>query len=351
MSEQGQLANAGDIVRTTCASGWVLTESLIAIAFVSAVRASGGSGTATCLSEQYPPANAGGSDKRATVKRCPTCNKTFTDRNLSFCIDDGTPLVPVVDPPDEVTLVLPSAGEAASRSAGPSTAGGEGSVAPYQPPGTYAPPGFAPPKRRVWPWILGLLLLIVLVIVGMGIVAWFYFQPLKYITANTNISNTNANVDRGDNGNWNLNNSNSNSTDENQNVNDNSDAAEATPAPTDEAAVLADLTNLEHEWTVANINADKTKLNRILADDYVGTSEEGRSEGKAEYLRTIKRNTTIQKWVFEDLKVSLKGDRATLTGILRLKIQNQDVAYRFVDKFVWRDGRWQATGSEVTPLK
>lgn len=284
------------------------------------------------------------------MKRCPTCNKTFADRNLSFCIDDGTPLVPVPvdDPSDEVTVVSPSAGGAASRSAESSTAGSEGIVPPYQPPGTYAPPGVPTPKRRVWPWILGLLLLLVLVIVGMGTVAWFYFQPVRHITANTNTSNINANADRADNANWNLNNSNSNSSGGNQNVNDNSDAAEATPAPTDDAAVLADLTNLEHEWTVANINADKKKLNRILADDYVGSSAEGRSQGKAEYLKTIERDTTIEKWEFDDLKVSLKGDRATLTGIIHLKIKTQDVAYRFVDKFVWRDGRWQATGSEVT---
>jgi len=285
------------------------------------------------------------------VKRCPTCNKTFTDRNLSFCIDDGTPLVPVNDPSDEVTVVSPSAGDAANRSAGPSSGVEEEIVPPYQPPGSYGPPGVPPGKRRLWPWILGLLLLLLIVIVGMGTVAWFYFQPLKHVTANTNTSDTNANVNRGDNTNWNLNNSNSNSTGDNQNLNDNSDQSETTSAPTDEAAVLADLTSLEHEWTVANLNADKKKLNQILADDYVGTSAGGRSQGKADYLRTIERDTTTEKWEFEDLKVSLKGDRATLSGILRLRVQNRDVAFQFVDRFVWRDGRWQATASEVKELE
>jgi len=47
--------------------------------------------------------------------------------------------------------------------------------------------------------------------------------------------------------------------------------------------VLQDLTDLEHEWTVANINADKKKLDRILADDYVGASADGTPQGKAEY--------------------------------------------------------------------
>lgn len=283
------------------------------------------------------------------MKRCPTCNKTFTDRNLSFCIDDGTPLVPVEDPPDELTVVSPSASESDyqpdSRSGGPSSAGDEGTVPPYQPPGSHIPPGSPPAKRKAWPWILGLLFLLLLVVGGMGAAAWFYFQPLKYVTANTNTSNTNTNVDSGNNTNSNSN----NSTTGNQNANNDSDSLDST-APTDEAVVLADLTNLEHEWTVANINADKKKLNRILADDYVGTTE-GRAQGKADYLRTVTRDDRIQKWEFDDLKVSLKGDRATLTGILRLKLQDGDAAYRFVDKFVWRDGRWQATSSEVTEVK
>jgi ketosteroid isomerase-like protein len=258
--------------------------------------------------------------------------------------------VPVDDPPDEFTAVSPSARESESRLEGSPTANGEETAPPYQPPGTYAPPGVPPAKRSVWPWILGLLLLLLLVIGGIGAGAWFYFQPLKYVTANTNTSNTNANVDRSD-INSNSNNSNSGSPVGNQNVNDNSDASENAPPPADESVVLADLTNLEHEWTVANINADKQKLNRILADDYVGVSAEGKAQAKAEYLRTVTRDTTVQKWEFDDLKVNLKGDRATLTGILRLRIQDQDVMYRFVDKFVWRDGRWQATGSEVELVK
>jgi hypothetical protein len=279
------------------------------------------------------------------MKHCPTCNKTFTDRNLSFCVDDGTPLVPVEDPPDESTVVSPSARESEGWSGGPSA--GEDPVPAYQPPGSQIPPGFPPPKRKVWPWVLGLLFLFFILVVAMGTAAWFYFQPLKSVNANLNTSNTNTNIDRGDNANRNSN----NSTNQNEsNANNNQEGSDNTPPPTDEAAVLADLTNLEHEWTVANINADKKKLNRILADDYVGVSD-GKAQGKADYLRTVTRDDRIQKWEFDDLKVSLKGDRATLTGILRLKLQDGDDTYRFVDKFVWRDGRWQATSSEVTQLK
>jgi GTPase len=88
-------------------------------------------------------------------------------------------------------------------------------------------------------------------------------------------------------------------------------------------------------------------LDYILADDYVGTASDGRSQGKAEYIKTIERDTVIEKWNFEDLNVSLRGDRATLTGRIRIQARGQEVVYSFTDKFVWRDGRWQAVGSVV----
>src|SRR2546423_15006036 len=33
------------------------------------------------------------------MKRCPTCNRTYTDDALSFCLDDGGPLLTVSDEP------------------------------------------------------------------------------------------------------------------------------------------------------------------------------------------------------------------------------------------------------------
>jgi type II secretory pathway pseudopilin PulG len=283
------------------------------------------------------------------VKRCPTCNKTFTDQNLSFCIDDGTPLLreaEVLDSAgDEETIVSPAAGSP-DRSARPSESS-------YQPPGGYVPPGTSssePGKRKAWPWVVGLLVLALLVLAGLGIAA-ATFIPSLLRASNANTGNQNANVNQGD-ANANLN-ANSNAENSNQAANDNSDVAETAP-PTSESDVLTTLTDVEHEWTVANINADKKKLSRILADDYVGTTSDGKTQGKADYLRTIKRDTVIQRWEFDELKVSLKGDRASLTGVLRVDALNEQreiepLAFRFTDKFVWRDNRWQAVSSEVTP--
>lgn len=275
------------------------------------------------------------------MKRCPTCNKTFTDRNLSFCIDDGTPLIEVEFPADEVTQVSPSPGQ------GSSGGSGNQNLPAYLPPRAYAPAGTPPPqaKRKVWPWVLGILALLLLLVAGMGIAA-VYFLPGMIREATNDNSIVNRNDNRTD-----RSNSNRNSNTLQKNANDNSTVNESAPPPTDEQQVLVQLRELEHEWTVANINADKKKLDRILADDYVGEDPEGKTHGKAEYIRTIERDTSIQKWDFEDLKVELNGDRASLSGILRLQVDDKPAAFRFTDKFVWRDGRWQAVGSEVTLLK
>ena len=280
------------------------------------------------------------------MKRCPTCSKTFTDQNLSFCIDDGTPLVAVPDAADETTVVSPTT-EKSSASAETEPYVPRDWQREYQPPGSFEPPG---KKRRVWPWALAIVGALLMGIVGLGI-ALKVMAP-RIFSSRANANNSNVRTIERSNSNANTNsvaNANTNANNDDASANENADVSEdeLAPPPTDTAEVLSDLTSIEHEWTVANINADKRKLDYILADDYVGTSTDNKSQGKAEYLRTATPDTMIEKWDFEDLQVALRGDRATLTGKLRLRVQGQEVVYSFIDKFVWRDARWQAVGSKV----
>ena len=284
------------------------------------------------------------------MKSCPTCNQTFTDPNLIFCVDDGTPLVSVAAPADETTVVSPSAGDNVRIPPPPPTEVYK--PRDWQAP-DYQPPGFqtstaAPTRKKVWPWVVGILAVLVIGVIGIGI-ALAILIPNMVRTSNKNRSN--PSVERSGDPNSNLNSSAPTSQSNNENSGPALDDDNATPPPTDKEVVLATLRDLEHEWEVANINADKQKLDRILADDYVGKSAEGKIHGKAEYLRTIKRDTTIQKWDFEDLNVTLAGDRATLDGVVRFQLRDQEAAFRFTDKFVWREGRWQAVGSEISRIE
>src|ERR1700675_2401544 len=102
------------------------------------------------------------------MKRCPTCNRTFTDQTLSFCTEDGTPLVqseaPSQDP--EATIVMPSSKDSSSSEtvvtgSAQGTRDNDWSAPAYQPPGQFGPPpGVA--KRRVWPWVVGIVVLLLI---------------------------------------------------------------------------------------------------------------------------------------------------------------------------------------------
>jgi len=275
------------------------------------------------------------------MKRCPTCNKTYTEENLSFCIVDGTPLTEIVEE-DESTVVSARNSEQSHDQ----ERRDDWDAVAYKPPGAYVPPGGSGGSRRVWPWVLGVVSVLVLGLMGLAIAAILLVPRVIQSAKRQATTESNENLQNNENENSNSAAATNSETNKNANTGTESEKENA-PAPTDKEQVLAQLTDLENEWTVANINADKRKLDQILADDYVGQAAEGGTEGKAQYLRTIKRDTTVQKWEFEDLKVALHGDRATLIGRVKLHTDQGDVSYRFTDRFVWRDGRWQATGSEV----
>jgi len=256
------------------------------------------------------------------MRRCTTCNRTYTDPNLRFCIDDGTPLMDV-EPDDDATVVTPRNQDDSWNAVA------------YQPPSSYVPPGAERKRRRLWPWLVGiagafLLGVLAIAIVGTMLVSRVARPESPRITIrqpenpNTAPPQTNSN------------------TNTNENVN--------APAPTDHDQVLTQLKDIENEWTIANINADKKKLDRILADDFVGEGPDGQAQSKAEYIQTIERDTRTDKWDFSNLKLLLTGDRATLTGMITYSAGDRKLTFDFTDKFVWREGRWQATGSVVKQL-
>jgi Domain of unknown function (DUF4440) len=274
------------------------------------------------------------------MKRCATCNRTYTDPGLSFCIDDGTPLTPVASE-DESTVVSSRGTEAAE----------DRNAVAYRPPGSYVPPATEVRRRRAWPWILGIVGAFVLGIIAITIAAAI-LAP-RFIRSRGNdqaTSRTEQPVNANQSQNSNAGAANSNAGAVTESANSSSENVDV-PPPTNHEQVLIQLTDIENEWTAANFNADKEKLDRILADDYVGPDGEGQPQSKAEYLRTARRDTSVDRWEFDDLKLMLAGDRATLSGKVTFELQDRELVYNFTDKFVWRDGRWQATGSILTPSK
>src|ERR1041385_2668579 len=238
------------------------------------------------------------------MKRCSTCNRTFTDPNLRFCIDDGTPLTEV-EPDDDATVVSPRSQDDSWNAVA------------YQPPRSYVPPGTERKRRRVWPWVVGIGGAFVLGILVIAIAATMLVSRARRVNPRVVVRPA----------------ENSNTAPPEANTNSNTSENVNAPAPTDHDQVLTQLKDIENEWTVANINADKKKLDRILADDFVGQDERNQPQSKADYIRTIQRDSEIEKWEFSDLKLTLIGDRATLTGIITYFGNDRSVSLDFTDKF------------------
>ncbi len=141
------------------------------------------------------------------MKRCPTCNRTYADLSLNFCLDDGTPLTsdaaPTTDlnatiryPPPRDTAEPPPTEIYRPAPAAPAPR----PTTPPPPPQQWTPPLQAPRKRSnaIW-WVLGGLLTIVFL--GIGVAAIFLALRLG---ANTN-RNANANHETNRNVNANVN--------------------------------------------------------------------------------------------------------------------------------------------------
>src|SRR6266404_823371 len=153
------------------------------------------------------------------MKRCPSCNRTYTDLSLNFCLEDGTPLLndapPASDP--NATVRYPSPRDTAEppptelyRPETPLVSHVPPPRSPqlHPPPPQWAPvPPVQPAKKSnaIW-WILGGLA--VVAVIGVGLVVMLI--ALASISSTGNDINANANsntrvIGRGANVNVNLN--------------------------------------------------------------------------------------------------------------------------------------------------
>ena len=116
-----------------------------------------------------------------------------------------------------------------------------------------------------------------------------------------------------------------------------------------------ELLNVENTWKQAVVNRDAASLQRLYADEYLSTDQEGMVWNKAQDIGIdTTGNSRLGAYNLDGLKVRFYGDVAVVTGrnvskgtLFGKAAKGQS---RFTDVFVKRDGRWQCVTSQVTPI-
>ncbi len=303
------------------------------------------------------------------MKRCPSCQRTFEDDSQTFCMNDGTPLVPDAPPPSlDKTMMAgamstPPPPPPQSFSPGPPQGEWGTPSVPMNPtwspqPGSGTTPS-APGKSKL-PLILGGIAILLIGLVGIGGGA-AYFLLRKSSDENSNRkSGLGFNINKNDKeSNTNSSSTSSSNTSDgshgNMNMGDSSSSTSSSDVPTDKAVVLKQLYDLEYSWCAADLKGDKAAMERILATEYVGNNADGTKQTRQQYLSSMKADQNNRTCSYSDFSLGQSANYAVIIGYNTVRGRDANgpftEKYKFTDTFVWRDGRWQATDSKSQLLK
>lgn len=115
------------------------------------------------------------------------------------------------------------------------------------------------------------------------------------------------------------------------------------------------LIQLEKDWDAAFLSNDVTRVENILAEEFMATYDDGSRGDKAKELKLAAEfNQEIESSTLDDFTVKVYGDTAVVGFSRHLagmsKGRRLELAYRYLDVFVWRDNRWQCVASQSTKV-
>jgi ketosteroid isomerase-like protein len=124
----------------------------------------------------------------------------------------------------------------------------------------------------------------------------------------------------------------------------------------DTPSVEQSLMQMERDWTQAGLKKDAAALDKIIADDWVAISYDGKSYTKAEVMADLKSGASATQSIdLGPMKVRVFGDTAVVTGSDTEKstYKGKDTSGKYVwtDVFVKRKGHWQAAASQSTKVE
>ena len=239
------------------------------------------------------------------MKRCPTCNRSYQDESVRFCLEDGAAL---------------TAGPEINRAPSTQEAGHSPNIvptiqAPYETAAWPTPSASASTpdsnERRRRPWILAVIAVLAIALTATLIAAIVHRNASSVANSVPNQNNNRTG---------------------------------------DETKRLSELTTLESEFSRAIVEGDKVALERILADEFVNTDEKGKTSDKKQFIATIKAGAYKSIGIFEPKLMSSSSDKAVMTLVRAYQSKRNTINSRETETYVNRAGRWQIVSSQTIDL-
>ena len=115
------------------------------------------------------------------------------------------------------------------------------------------------------------------------------------------------------------------------------------------------LIQIERDWDAAFLSSNAAAIEKFLADEFLATYPDGSRGDKARELSLATEfNQQIDSSRLDEFTIKIYRDIAVVWFSRHLVGPSQgrrlELTYRYVDVFVFRDGRWQCVASQSTKV-
>lgn len=119
----------------------------------------------------------------------------------------------------------------------------------------------------------------------------------------------------------------------------------------DDAATVAEITHLEHQFSEAAMKGDNASIESLLAPEFMGVDPSGREISRAQVLAEQKiPDRVIEVLRHDNIRVRVFGDSAVVFAVTVMKgtYKGKAFAGEFPYMRVWvrRAGRWLAVATQ-----
>ncbi len=130
-------------------------------------------------------------------------------------------------------------------------------------------------------------------------------------------------------------------------------ATKLSTTPLTSAEVESTITQLEREWVAAIVKKDPETIDKLMAEDFVGTSPTADTLTKQFALDDLRSGKyVVDSMVLDEISVNSYGDVAIAFSSQQEKshYQGKDTSghYQFTDVWLKRDGQWRVIASHGT---